>query len=637
MTRNVVLRWISARSPRLFFRSFRPALAALALSTLLSVPLAATPSSLVFSTYLGGGGQDASSAVAADAEGNTYVAGWTQSADFPLTDGSTNPWYQESVLVKFGPSGELLWSTYFGGSRGEGIYDIAVDAAGFLYVAGYSFSPEFPAVNSVPPELLQHHQGFFVSKLEPDGDIVFTAKMSGPSASGRVEDLAVDSQGFVYLLGFTSNGDFPTWRAVQPAFGGGSMDLVVVKLDPNGGLVYSTYLGGDNSESAGAIAADAQGNAYVTGSTHSANFPLVRKLAMPSPTVWRNQAFVTKLSPDGSSLVYSTFFGGKGGSENAFDLAVDAAGNAYVAGATNTPDFPVRNALQPVLRGSADAFLVKLSPQPALLYATYFGGSHDDTWEAISLGADGRIHATGTTQSPDYPLVEPLDDECGPVDAAGRCHDEVVVTTLDPTLYEALFSTFLGGSIPLGTNRADERGADIAVDPAGELHLAGSTYSTDFPTASAFQSTHAGGNPGSAVDLFVTRMRISTVFNRPPDCSAATASPSSVWPPDRRQVRISTLGVTDPDGDPVALEVTRIFQDELSTVQAPDAGDLGTARPWVRADRMESGDGRVYHLFFEAADPAGRTCVGEVEVCVPLASGGSCGDGGARIDSTLVR
>jgi hypothetical protein len=125
--------------------------------------------------------------------------------------------------------------------------------------------------------------------------------------------------------------------------------------------------------------------------------------------------------------------------------------------------------------------------------------------------------------------------------------------------------------------------------------------------------------------------------NRPPDCSAATASPSTIWPPDRRQVRISTLGATDPDGDPVTLKVTRILQDELFTARMPDAGSLGTAKPWVRADRMDNGDGRVYHLFFEAADPAGAKCTGEVKVCVPLQSGGTCRDGGARFDSTLPR
>ena len=614
------------------------AVTALALSLFLPILGAAAqpPPSLVYSTYLGGSGQDTSSAVAADAEGNTYVAGMTQSPDFPITDGgSTPPWHQESYIAKIGPEGDLLWSTYFGGSRGENIHDIAVDAAGFLYVAGYSFSPDFPAVNSVPPEFLLHHQGLFVSKLDPDGVVVFTAKMGGPSASGLAEDLAVDSQGFVYLLGSTASGDFPVWRALQPALKGGS-DLLVIKLDPNGSLVYATYLGGSNGDSAGAIEADSQGNAYLVGSTSSADFPLVRKLGMASPTIWNSQAFVTKLSPDGSALVFSTFLGGKGGSERATDLAVDAAGNIYVAGVTSSPDFPVWNGLQPALRGSADAFLVKLGPQPAYLYATYFGGSRADVWSAIALGTDGRIHATGSSDSPDYPLAEPLDSECAPVDASGRCEYDDVVTTLDPTLRDIHFSTYLGGSIPFGTNRAEEREGDIAVVGAGELYLVGGTYSTDFPVVNAIQAAHGGGYEGAAADGFASKIRISTVFNRRPDCSAAAASPSSAWPADGRQVPVSILGVTDPDGEPVALEVTRIFQDEL-TGTVPDAGGVGTAAPWVRASRMSTGDGRVYHLFFTVTDPAGASCTGEVKVCVPLQSGGTCRDGGARIDSTVPR
>lgn len=616
----------------------RNVLSFLGLAAILSLPLAAraeVPPSFVFSTYLGGNDLDTSQAVATDASGNTYVVGVTTSPDFPLTEQTSPPWYQESYILKLDPAGNLLWSTHFGGSRGETIYDIAVDANGFIYVAGYSYSPEFPSVNSVPPEFLRHHQGLFVSKLRPDGSLVFTAKMSGPSASGRAEDLAVDSQGFVYVLGIISTPDFPTWRAVQPSSTG--YDLVVIKLDPNGSLIYSTYLGGDSSEFAGAIEADAQGHAYVAGGTNSANFPLVRKLTMPSPTIWRSQAFLTKLSPDGSTLVYSTLLGGKGGSEAAHDLAVDAAGNVYLAGGTSSPDFPVRNALQPVLRGSADGFLAKLSPQPALLSATYFGGSQSDGWESISLGADGRVHVTGTTHSTDYPLVDPLDSECAPLESNGSCQDEISVTTLDPTLQEALFSTFLGGSIPLGTNRADERGADIVIDPHGDLHITGNTYTIDFPTVNELQSTHGGGEEGIAVDGLVSKIRISTVFNRPPDCSAATASPSSIWPPDRRQVRISTFGVTDPEGEPTTVAVTRIFQDEFPTAQVPDAGDLGTATPWVRADRTTSGDGRVYHLFFEARDPDGRSCTGVVKVCVPLQSGGTCRDGGPRLDSTLAR
>jgi hypothetical protein len=193
---------------------------------------------------------------------------------------------------------------------------------------------------------------------------------------------------------------------------------------------------------------------------------------------------------------------------------------------------------------------------------------------------------------------------------------------------------------------------DVAVTSSGQILLAGSTTSgaggafvlrLKGGTGEVISSMSLGGAYAVAAGPqgdayvagggFVARIK----ENRPPACSGATASPSAIWPPDRRQVRISTLGVADPDGDPVTLKVTRILQDELFTAHMPDAGSLGTAKPWVRADRMDNGDGRVYHLYFEARDPAGASCTGEVKVCVPIQSGGTCHDGGARFDSTLPR
>ncbi|HSN85131.1 MAG TPA: hypothetical protein VL025_00170, partial [Thermoanaerobaculia bacterium] len=166
-------------------------------------------------------------------------------------------------------------------------------------------------------------------------------------------------------------------------------------------------------------------------------------------------------------------------------------------------------------------------------------------------------------------------------------------------------------------------------DPAGFVSIVGSTISTDFPTVRAIQPSP----PEGILNGFALRIAPT---NRPPDCSAAAAIPATLWPPNGRMVPVAIQGVTDLDGDPVTHRVTAIHQDEpLSKKGQPDASGLGTATPRLRAARAGSGDGRVYHIAFEATDPAGAACSGAVTVCVPHDQGKpGCGDGGALVDST---
>jgi hypothetical protein len=268
--------------------------------------------------------------------------------------------------------------------------------------------------------------------------------------------------------------------------------------------------------------------------------------------------------------------------------------------------------------GGHDAFVVTLDPAGHVLLATYLGGTGDEVLGGVAVDRTGNLYLAGSTRSANFPVTRTLARPCTGYPICGD--SDAFLVQLGPPGSGALESTLLGGS-------AGEFGGDIALAPTGVVAVGG-TSSPNFPVVNAYQSSLYD------TDAFVSSL---TVFNHPPDCTAATASPATIWPPDRRQVRISTLGVTDPNGDALTLKVTRILQDELFTARLPDAGDLGTAKPWVRADRMTNGDGRVYHLFFEATDPAGASCTGEVKVCVPVQSGGTCRDGGARIDSTMPR
>ena len=317
-------------------------------------------SGLVYSTYLGGSGEDTGRAIALDGAGNAYIAGHTQSFNFPTSAGA----YQPTAIG----------------------------------VNGCCFGPS----------------NVFVTKLTPAGagaaDLVYSTYL-GP-ANSEAGGIAVDGTGNAHVAGGTTSASFPTTvGAFQTTFGGGGGDAFVTKVNPTGtGLVYSTYLGGsggDGASSGPTIAVDAAGSAYVTGATGSANFPTTAGAFQPALAGPQN-AFVTKLNPLGTGLVYSTYLGGTG-VEQGFGVKVDTLGNAYVSGATGSTDFPTMNAVQPTFGGGPlDAFVTKLNPLgTGLVYSTYLGGSGDDlgTGIAVDTFPNPNAYVAGLTNSTDFPTT----------------------------------------------------------------------------------------------------------------------------------------------------------------------------------------------------------------------------------------
>lgn len=398
--------------------------------------LNATGSVAVYSTYLGGRGWDSGFGIAVDSAGNAYVTGSTLSTDFPTTTGAfqrtlrVNPAdpdsSEDAFVTKLNATGSaLVYSTYLGGPDVDWGVRIAVDSSRRAYVTGSTYSRDFPvtpgAFLTVFPAGSGQAQNAFVVKLNASGsDLVYSTFLGGDDAGSTsvATGIAVDSSGSAYVVGGTSSARFPTSAgAVQTRFGGAvhsspgvSGDAFVTKLNATGSaLVYSTYLGGSEDDFASAIAIDTSGNAYVTGATLSGNFPTVNPIQPPLPGRFADKTvFVTKVDPSGSALVYSTVFGGTplsgegdGSSRVPSDLstgiAVDSSGNAYISGLTISPEFPTtQGAFQRVLRGVADAFVVKLDPAgSALLYSTYLGGDDVDWAEAIALDASGNAYVTG--------------------------------------------------------------------------------------------------------------------------------------------------------------------------------------------------------------------------------------------------
>jgi hypothetical protein len=386
--------------------------------------LSADGSHLLYSTYLGGSDADVGYGIAVDLAGSAYITGDTRSVDFPLAA----PWQSklggaaDVFVAKLSIDGSrLLYSTYFGGSGGERGLGIAVDTAGNAYVTGYTNSTDLPVANAFQGTFAGGNADAFVLKLNPAGSApIFATYLGGGNDRPDIGTaITADAAGHAYVTGFTNSVEFPTVHPLQPFRG--PTDAFVTKFNPGGSaLIYSTHLGGTADDEAMGIAVDAAGSVYVTGHTESVNFPTTAGafrtgcVAVPVNIPIGNicsggDAFVSKLSPDGSALVYSSYLSGSG-FEVGRSIAVDAAGSAHVTGLTNSLDFPTTNPVQDTFGGGVyDAFMVKVNPGgSALTYSTYLGGGGEDGGYGIAVDAAGDAWVAGYTTSSDFPIRRPL-------------------------------------------------------------------------------------------------------------------------------------------------------------------------------------------------------------------------------------
>ncbi|MBI3667218.1 MAG: SBBP repeat-containing protein [Acidobacteria bacterium] len=472
---------------------------------------------LSYSTYLGGteGTDDFAGGIAVDSSGNAYVTGFTDSPDFPTANAaqSSEGGIYDVFVTKLNPAGNtLLYSTYIGGSSTERGFGIAVDASGNAYVTGSTGSDDFPTVTP-----LQGKAPFgdaFVLKLGPTGSLLFSTFLGGDGPD-QGYGIAVDRSGGVYVTGSTASSNFPIKNAVQSSLKAVGNCLIIIqvgsivitgrapcknafvaKLNPAGpSLEYSTYLGGTNLNSSlsegdigRSIAVDAAGNAYVGGETNSSDFPTTAG-AFQGAYGGRRDAFVAKLNPTGDSLLYSTYLGGND-EDIGSAIALDASGDAYLTGLTKSANFPTAAPFQATYGGGlSDGFVTKLNAAgSALVYSTFLGGSKDDGGFGIALDSSGNAYVTGETSSTDFPLASPTQPSSG-----GKA--DAFVTKLNAGGSALVYSTFLGGS-------SSDGGSGIAVDLSGNAYAAGYTLAANFPTTQgAFQTVLHGDR-----DAFVARI-----------------------------------------------------------------------------------------------------------------------------------
>lgn len=497
---------------------------------------------LVYATFLGGGDFDEATAIAVDSSGNAYVTGLTRSPNFPATAGAYNTTHNagdDVFVAKLSPSGtSLSYATYIGGAGTDLALGIAI-SGGSAYITGQTDSSDFPTTAGAM-DRQNNATDAFVVKLSPAGDSLVYSTFLGGNVPDIGYSIDVDPSGSAYVTGITGATDFPTTPgAMNTSFNGGLFDLFLVKVNPVGSaLDFGTYFGGSqplgNIEIAFDLAVDGSGSAFVVGITNALDFPTTIgafNQTLNGPT----DAFVAKFQPDGSGLLFSTYLGGSSG-EAARTVAIDTGGHAYVAGNTDSFDFPVTpGAFNTSYGGTTDAFAAKLTPAgDALAYATFLGGPNEDVANGIGIDAAGRATIGGYTNSTTFPTTPGASNTT----FLGGVYDGYVAR-LDASGGRLVYGTFLGGA------RTDSPYA-LAIDSAGDAYVAGITNSTNFPvTAGAYNSTFSGG----LFDAFVAKLSLAVPL-------ALDTSPSGL------QVEV--------DGAPVTTPYTLLCDpDRTVTVNAP--------------------------------------------------------------------
>ncbi len=438
---------------------------------------------LDFSSYLGGFQDDISNDVALDLLGGIYLTGLTISTNFPVQF-PFQPTHagggQDVFVVKLAGNGSgIEYATYIGGSGLDIGFSIDVNRLGEALVAGVTTSANFPLAGGFQPQFGGALDAF-VLHLSATGDQLLWSSYLGGSGVDLALGVAFEPLGGVTVVGQTQSSNFPVAQPIQGSLGGG-FDAFVTRVAPGGStLQFSTFLGGSGNDDARAVTWSKAGTVFVVGVTDSADFPTVA----PFQAQYRgNQdSFLVRLGPANHTLLSATYLGGSG-ADLAYGVAVDDSERPSVAGATNSPDFPVFRALRPNLAGGWDAFLTRFqSTVQALAHSTYLGGTAFDAAYGVGVDRSGNAYLAGYTSSNDLPLMAPIQGEFGGGTDAFLARISHGGTQLE-------FSTYLGGI-------GQDYGKALAVCYCGLVFVAGETDSPDLPTQNPIYGALAGGLDG---------------------------------------------------------------------------------------------------------------------------------------------
>lgn len=456
---------------------------------------------LVFSTYVGGKTFEQIRDITCDREGNVYVTGGTQSADFPTTPGAYQRTFRtgggslgssgpmDVFVVKYSPAGQLLWSTLLGGPNYDRAYAMEVDDSGYVYLGGRA-GEGFPTTAGVLQEVFggdtsglgaYGKQDGFLAKISPDGSHLVWATYFGRQDGGIIRDMDIDTGGAVYLVQPGVRGPHPhvTSGAYQTAYAGGG-DVVVAKVSRDASrVVWATCYGGSGDDGGGpSVRVTRSGETVIVGSTSSRDLPVSPGAYDVTYNGGSNDLCVAKFSADGSALVYGTYLGGSGNEGvETHNLAVDDDGNAFVTSGTNSTDYPITpGAFQSSFGGGGgDTFISKISSDgSALLGSTYVGGALGDFSQGIFVFPDRSVVIGGTTQSVNFPVTStaPQKSNAGPGD--------FFIFVLKADFSAPRFASYWGGSL-------EDDGRTLWADARGNIYAAGQTRSRNWPLLAAAQ------------------------------------------------------------------------------------------------------------------------------------------------------
>jgi hypothetical protein len=468
---------------------------------------------LDYSTYIGGDNIDSGSEVRLDSTGNIYIAGRALSTNFPVTPGaydtSLNAW-QDIFILKMNPAGtNIIFCTFIGGTSRQDLGGLAIDAEGSTYITGDTYSADFPTTPGAMKRTMSNpnRQEGFILKLYRTGANLSYSTYLGGSGYDVGTDISVDAEGYAYVTGITDSTDFPTTVGAYDRTLDLNSDVFSVKLNTLGSdLVHSTFIGGGDYECARHLDMDSEGNLYITGDTASTDFPTTDGAFDTEYSATNNRdIFVTKLSKDFSSLVYSTFLGGSNGTYPG-GLCVDGTGCAYVTGNTVSEDHPITmGAYDTTYNDKTDIFVTKLaSAGDRLVFSTYVGSNRTEGADDICVDDEGNVYVTGVAGS-----FFPVTKKAIQKEFAGWC--DAILFKLNSDCTNLVYSTYLGGKMGDG-------GYSVRVDSKQRAYVVGWTESRNFPVTG---DAYKGMNQGS-VDVFL--VRTESLRSRPPTILDRTQS-----------------------------------------------------------------------------------------------------------------
>jgi hypothetical protein len=369
---------------------------------------------IAYSSYLGGTRIDQTTGVAVDAAGAAYVCGWTDAPNFPVL--SSIRGFSGSVdafVAKISDSGVLQWASFIGGSGDDRALSIGIDPLGNSYVVGYTTSANFPSLNPVQATK-RGGRDAFVTKIDPAGSALVYSTFWGGNGNDQANGVAVDAYGQPYVVGDTESPDFPTIRPFRSAFGG-LRDAFHFKIGINGTVSYSTFVGGSGDDRGIGVAVSDTLTPYIVGCTTSKNFPTKNPL-QPTNRGGQDAFVIRFLSDADDVVYSSYLGGNGGAEgrpECANSIALDPFNNMYVAGVTSSTNFPTQVAVQNTLNGLTDGFITKIDSGGVILYSTYIGGSSTDVAVAVRVDAARRAYVVGYTTSRNLPLNNPIQSVAG--------------------------------------------------------------------------------------------------------------------------------------------------------------------------------------------------------------------------------